>query len=96
MKIVNDSIILIAIASHGTNTAGENYSLECLAVNNPSNITWLLPPTSAMVTTTGSMSTLTLSPLAASHAGTYTCSTMVEGSVQTATLSITVQSEYNK
>jgi len=32
-----------------------------------------------MITTTGSMSTLTFNPLAASRAGTYTCTGMVGG-----------------
>ena len=64
-----------------SNTAGETYSLECSATVTGSNdqptITWLDPMNnpvpSGMVTTTGSMSTLTFNPLAASHAGTYTC-----------------------
>ena len=80
----------------GTNTAGETYSLKCSATVTGSTdqptITWLDPMNnpvpSEMATTTGSMSTLTFSPLSASHAGTYTCRVMV-GSVtreQTSTI----------
>ena len=46
-------------------------------------ITWLDPMNnpvpSGMVTTTGSMSTLTFDPLAASHVGTYTCRATLGG-----------------
>ena len=68
---------------------GETYSLECFATVTGStdqpNITWLdrgnsMVP-SGIVTTTGSMSTLTFDPLAASHAGTYTCRATATGNV---------------
>ena len=93
--------ITVSITASGTNTAGETYSLECSATVTGSThqrtITWLDPMNntvpSEMVTTTGSMSTLTFDPLAASHAGTYTCRTTVGGAVQTATENVTVQSE---
>ena len=73
----------------GTNTAGEIYSLDCSAtVNGTSNqpiIIWLDPLNSPvppeMITTTGHMSTLTFNPLAADHAGTYTCRVMLPGVV---------------
>ena len=79
--------ISLSITASGTNTAGETYSLECSATVTGSTdqptITWLDPMNntvpSEMVTTTGSMSTLTFNPLAASHAGTYTCRGMVGG-----------------
>ena len=51
------------------------------------------PVASEMVNTTGSMSTLTFNPLAASHAGTYTCRGMVGGAVQSETMEVAVQSE---
>ena len=73
--------ISVSITTSGTNAAGEAYSLVCSATvtgsSSQPNITWLdqmnntVP--SGRVATTGSMSALTFSPLAASHAGTYTC-----------------------
>ena len=86
----------------GTNTAGETYSLECSATVTGSNdqptITWLDPMNnpvpSGMVTTTGSMSTLTFDPLSASHAGTYTCRATVGSTMQTATMDVTVESKF--
>ena len=61
-------------------TAGESYSLECTVTVTGSTdqptITWLDPMNNMItsgVETTGSMSTLTFNPLAASHAGIYTC-----------------------
>ena len=70
-----------SITASGTNTAGEIYSLVCSVTVTGSTdqptITWSGPMNnpvpSEMVTTTGSMSTLTFNPLSASHAGTYTC-----------------------
>ena len=60
--------------------------------------TWLDPTNnpvpSGMVTTTGSMSTLTFSPLAASHAGTYTCRVTAGGETETQTYDIIVNSKY--
>ena len=85
----------------GTNTAGETYSLECSAtltgLNDQPTITWLDPMNnpvpSRMITTTGSMSTLTFNPLSASHAGTYTCRATVGSTMQTETMDVTVESE---
>ena len=93
----------VSITASGTNTAGETYSLECSATVTGSTdqptITWLDPMNnpvpSEMVTTTGSMSTLTFNPLAASNTGTYTCGGMIEGAKQNATKRITVQSKFN-
>ena len=49
---------------------------------------------SEMVSTTGSMSTLTFNPLSASHAGTYTCiATLTSGEMDTDTVMITVRGE---
>ena len=93
--------ISLSITTSGTNTAGETYSLECSAtvtgsIDQPT-ITWLDPMNntvpSVMVTTTSSMSTLTFNPLAASHAGTYTCRGMVGDATQNITAEITVQSK---
>ena len=57
-------------------------------------ITWLDPMNnpvpSEMVTTTGSMSTLTFNPLAASHAGTYTCRVTAGGVTETKTFTVIV------
>ena len=93
--------ISLSITPSGTYTAGETYSLECSATVTGSTdqptIIWLdqinNPVPSEMVTTTGSMSTLTFNPLAASHTGTYTCRGMVGGAVQSETVEITVLSE---
>ena len=87
----------IFITSSGDNTAGETYSLVCSTVSGSTDITWLDPMNnpvpSGMVTTTGSMSTLTFNPLAASHVGTYTCRATIGGTMQTETVDIIVKSE---
>ena len=95
--------ITVSITASGTNTAGETYSLECSATVTGSTgqptITWLdpmdHPVPSGMVTTTGSMSTLTFNPLSASHAGTYTCRATLGAAMQTNTEIVTVQSKYS-
>ena len=89
------------ITSSGTATAGESYSLECTATVTGSNeqpvVTWLMGPTDNMITsgviTNGGISTLTLNPLAASHAGTYTCRATLGSAMDSASRTITVQSE---
>ena len=57
-------------------------------------ITWLDPMNNPvnyeMVITAGSMSTLTLNPLAASHAGTYTCRVTAGGVTETQTSTVIV------
>ena len=91
----------LSITTSGTNTAGETYSLECSATVTGSTdqptITWLdlmnNPVPSEMVTTTGRMSTLTFNPLAASHAGTYTCRGILGHATQSITAEIIVQSK---
>ena len=91
----------ISITASGTNTAGETYNLECSATVTGSTyqptIIWMDPMNnpvpSEMVTTTGSMSTLTFNPLATSHTGTYTCRGMVGGVTQNKTSEIIVQSK---
>ena len=87
----------VSITPSGDNVAGEIYSLECSAVTGSTDITWLdpmnSPITSEMVTTTGSMSTLTFNSLSASDAGTYICRATVGSTVQTETIDVTVESE---
>ena len=81
--------ITVTITTSGTNTAGDTYSLQCSATVTGSTdqptTSWLNamnnPVSSGMVTATGAMSTLTFSPLAFSHAGTYTCRATVLGNV---------------
>ena len=93
--------ITVSITTSGTNTTGETYSLVCYITVTGSTdqptITWLDPMNNTvpfeMVSTTGNMSTLTFNPLAASHAGTYTCRAMVGSVVKTASVVVTVQSE---
>ena len=88
--------ISVSITASGTNTAGKNYNLECSATGSTDKptITWLDPMNntvpSEMVTTTGSMSTLTFNSLAASHAGTYTCRGVVGGVTETQTSTVIV------
>ena len=91
----------VSIISSGTATAGESYSLECTVTVTGSadlpTITWLMGPMDNMITsgvvTTGSMSTLTFDPLAASHAGTYTCRATLGSAMDSEARTITVQSE---
>ena len=92
--------ILVSISPFGSNIAGDSYSLECTATVTGSTdqptITLLDPMNNTIasgVVTTGSMSTLTFNPLAASHAGTYTCRATLGGAVQTAEVMVTVESE---
>ena len=96
------TVTVSPITSSGTATAGESYSLECTVTVSGSNdqpmITWLMGPMdnqmiSSGVVTTGSMSTLTFNPLAASHAGTYTCRATLGSDMDSASTTITVQSE---
>ena len=72
-------------------------SVTVTGSNDTPTITWLDPMDSQvpseMVSTTGSMSTLTFNPLSASHAGTYTCIAAVGGEVQVDVKEVTVQSE---
>ena len=90
--------ISLSIATSGTNTAGETYSLECSArvaeSTDQPTITWLDPMNnpvpSEMVTTTNSMSTLKFNPLATSHAGTYTCRVTAGGVTETQTSTVIV------
>ena len=91
----------------GTNTAGETYSLVC-SVLSPSEptITWLddgvqiTSDSSRTVSATTSegfnrySSTLTLNPLSASHAGTYTCRATVNSEMAMDTEIVTIQSKY--
>ena len=70
----------VSITHSGDNTAGESYNLRCTVTvtgsTNQPTITWLDSMNNMItsgVETTDSMSTLTFNPLAASHAGIYTC-----------------------
>jgi hypothetical protein len=79
----------------GVNVAGEMYHLECsIGTNDQPVFTWLDPADnpvpSEMINTTDSVSTLVFSPLAASHAGTYTCIISLEGVSYNETMIITV------
>ena len=84
-------MVSLSITPSGTNTAGARYSLVCSVTVTGSTdtptITWFDPMDSTvpseMVSTTGSMSTLTFNPLSASHAGTYTCRATVGSGMQT-------------
>ena len=103
MPTVMPTITVFPVASSGNATAGESYSLECTVTVTGSNdqptITWLMGPMNNMiiitseVVTTGSMSTLTFNPLAASHAGIYTCRATLDSVMDSASTTITVQSE---
>ena len=94
-------MVSVSVTTSGTNTAGETYSLVCSVTVTGSTdtptITWLDPMDSQvpseMVSTTGSMSTLTFNPLSASHAGTYTCRATVGGGMDSDTVIVTVQGE---
>ena len=97
------SIAVAHITTSGVNIAGENYSLECSFTMTGSTeqptITWLDPMDSEItsgVVTTGSMSILIFNPLAASHAGTYTCRATLGDASQSSILNITVDSEFNE
>ena len=93
--------IIVTITTSGTNTAGQTYRLVCsVTVTGSSNlphIVWLDPTSSQfpsdMVSTMGSMSTLTFNPLSASHAGTYTCRAAVGGGAGVDLELVTVQSK---
>ena len=82
--------------------AGKNYRLECTATVTGTTeepvITWMNSMgniTTSRAVATGNMSTLTLNfiPLAASHAGTYTCQATLGSAMDSAYLTITVRSE---
>ena len=90
--------ISLSITASGTNTAGQTYRLVCSATVTGSTdqptFTWLNPINntvlSGMVTTTGSMSTLTFSPLTVSNAGTYTCRVTAGGVTETQTTTVVI------
>ena len=100
---VTVTVTVSPITSSGTATAGESYRLECTVTVTGSNdqpiITWLMGPVnnqimiSSGVVTTGSTSTLTFNPLAASDAGTYICRATLGSAMDSASTTITVQSE---
>ena len=97
----------VTITSSGTATVGERYSLMCSVTLTGSTdtptITWMddgveIPstdPTRMVSMTTGSAgsytSTLTFNPLAASHAGRYTCRATLGSAMDIASRTVTVQ-----
>jgi hypothetical protein len=91
----------VSISPFGTATAGETFRLVCTVTVTGSTdqpmITWLMGPMDNVITsgvvTTGGMSTLTFNPLAASHAGTYTCKATLGSAMNSASTTITVRSE---
>jgi hypothetical protein len=91
----------VSISPSGTATAGETFRLVCTVTVTGSTdqpmITWLMGPMDNMITSgvvaTGGMSTLTFNPLAASHAGTYTCRATLGSAMDSESRTITVQSE---
>ena len=62
-----------------------------------STVTWLGPTNTAvppeMVSTVGDVLVLTFNPLTAAHAGTYTCRVMLGAMIETAVMTVTVQSK---
>ena len=94
------STIVVSITSSGINMAGENYKLECTTTVTGTTeepvITWMNSMgniTTPRVVATGNMSTLTFIPLAASHAGMYTCQATLGSAMDSAYWTITVRSE---
>ena len=89
--------MLATITTSGENIAGEGYSLTCSAVTG-SSVTWLDPTNAAvpsgMVSTMGDMHVLTFNPLMAAHAGTYTCRAVLGSRVESAEMTVIVQSEF--
>ena len=97
------AITMVTITFFGTATAGEIYSLVCTVIVSGSatpepNITWMPQLVSqATVSNLNSAgnysSTLTFNPLAASHAGTYTCQAVVNGMMRTSSKDVIVHSK---
>ena len=89
----------VSIIALGANIAGDAYHLECsihmIGSNDQPIFTWLdpmddpVPP--EMINTTDSVSTLVFSPLATSHAGTYTCVVSLGGVSYDETMTIIVK-----
>ena len=95
--------ISLSITASGTNTAGQTYRLVCSAtvtgsIDQPT-FTRLDPMNnpvlSVMVATTGSMSTLTFSPLTVSHAGTHTCKITTGRVTETQTNTVVVNGTFS-
>ena len=92
------SMTVAPITTVGPNSAGVIYSLICsVSVTGSTDqptITWLDPMNSQItsgVETTGSMSTLTFNPLAASQDGmTYTCRATLDSMTQSQAFTVTV------
>ena len=91
-------VIMVSIEPSGDDTVGGSYRLVCSVTVTGSTdtptITWMDPMNNRItsgVMTTGSMSTLTFNPLAASHAGVYTCRATLGSAMDTASRTITLQ-----
>ena len=101
MCLILQTLANISISTIGAAIAGENYSLVCTIVSiDPQNITWLDSMNNTItsgpeVLTNGSTSTLTVAfnPLAASHAGTYTCQATVGNMTEAMEVDVSVESE---
>ena len=66
----------MSISSTGTNAVGEMYSLTCtptVSGGSITNITWLKDGGEIMATTTASTLTYSITSLATTNGGTYTC-----------------------
>ena len=97
------TVTVSPITFSGTVTAGKTFRLICAVTVTGSTdlsaiiILWLMGPMDNMITsgveTTGGMSTLTFNPLSASHAGTYTCRATLGSAMDSASTTVTVQSE---
>ena len=102
MSFIQFSIVDIGIIALGANVTGEIYRLECSISMTESNhqpvFTWLdstgNPVPSEMINITDSVSTLVFSPLAASHAGNYTCIVSLQDVSYNKTMMITVNGIY--
>ena len=102
----SDSMITIFITSSGGTNGSYSLECTVTGSNDQPNITWMYnhgtetsssdaaSRTSTVSVTNSSggsySSTLTFNPLAASHAGTYTCTAMVNGVVRTANKDVIV------
>lgn len=98
--LVHPVDVSVSIASYGDNTVGGTYSLECSAIVNGSsdslNFTWLSPTNnevlSEMINTTDNVtSTLTLTSLSLSDAGTYACRVTLGSVEKMGVVTVTVE-----
>ena len=96
------TITVSPITFSGSAIAGESYRLRCTVTVTGSTdqpvFTWLMGPMNSEVTagveTADSMSMLTFNPLAATHAGTYTCRATLNSAMDSETVTVSVESEW--